>query len=302
MTIQAQDAYAAVITIHEPGIEILRVDTEAWIALPQGAIAVIGTGDHVRADARGRALIRFLDRFEVLLMPTSTLTIDQFRRTDQTDVEVELTLDGHLIQRTHDADHMAYRLHFGTAEAIHPSDHFAVWSDFEGTPVLTSAIGMATLTYDDQRWEVEAERAFFTLPEARVVTLAAPYHAATLIGDLLSCPGTINAIGENSLNVRSGTGTGFTIIGYYGNGEQVKIVGINETGSWYRIQRFTGFGWVQVLGVETTCTDLPAFPRLFGESNSEIFNVLPEELDLMIPFYDTPRENLWFYRGVVSDR
>lgn len=47
-----------------------------------------------------------------------------------------------------------------------------------------------------------------------------------------------------ALNVRSGPGTNFTIVGTVTGGERLPIIGQNADGSWYNVQTVVGEGWI----------------------------------------------------------
>ncbi|MEM6283180.1 MAG: hypothetical protein AAF787_13375, partial [Chloroflexota bacterium] len=77
VAVAAQDdvqEVAALLTVTHPGVEVRRVNTEAWIALSQGAVTIFGTGDSVRTDETGRALIS-TDENTLLILPTSEFAL-----------------------------------------------------------------------------------------------------------------------------------------------------------------------------------------------------------------------------------
>ncbi|HEX2618926.1 MAG TPA: SH3 domain-containing protein [Phototrophicaceae bacterium] len=301
---------AAILTIQYPGVSVQLVDTSQWLPLPQDASAPLTSGDSIQTNENGRALLTFGGQFEILLMQNSTFMLTTYQQeTDQDKtISFEATLNGHLIQHMFTRQTLIalppldYHLNAGNMVIDQPATQFAVWSDFEATPVITVADdtdGSAEVVVEDKTYDIKTGNAFLIHDDQpQVLTLDEPYSAARLIGDNFGCPGQVNAGKEVSLNVRVGPGRGYTIIGYILNGAPVRVVGITDTGDWYRVQKFTGFGWVEALSVINQCEDLPTYPRSTQEMNSQAFVVLPDELPLMFPFYGDPLDNLWFYRSV----
>ncbi|MBZ0289076.1 MAG: hypothetical protein K8I30_15765, partial [Anaerolineae bacterium] len=77
---QAQDSeYSARLRIMQAGVEIRRVNTTEWLPLPLNAEAPLGTGDSLRTDGTGRALLTFLENVEVLILTETTVDIVTFQ-------------------------------------------------------------------------------------------------------------------------------------------------------------------------------------------------------------------------------
>lgn len=294
-----QSDYAAVLHVVYPGVEVQRVNTAQWFSLPQDAIAILGVGDKVRTDTDGRALITFDDQFTLLVMPESIYELQRFKAEADGAINVDGTIEGHAIHQTLSLNpETIYALSLDVLTVTHPADLFAVWSDFESTPVVISAEGRLELKANDETLEVSEGEGFYLDDQLQVTALDAPYNAARLIGQEYGCPGTVEIINQNRLNLRGGTGTGYIEIGYIENDDTVEVMGINESASWIRVQRFSGFGWVQALAINHDCEDLPVFPNVTGESNRDLFSVSAIELPLLRPFYGEADENVWFYRSL----
>jgi uncharacterized protein YraI len=112
--------------------------------------------------------------------------------------------------------------------------------------------------------------------------------------------GEVNTSGELNLNVRVGPGFNSGVIGNLPTDAVTRIMGISESGNWYRIQALTGFGWVRSSLVTTDCDTTPILPNNTVERNLEVRRVRPLELEFLIPFYGLPEDNLWFYRSVIG--
>ncbi len=301
----AQSDYAATITVINRGLSIQRANTVRPLSLPQDSVAIVGVGDVITTDRTGRALVTFADSAELLLMPDSRLEIVVFERTDAGVVRLETTLEGHAIQRTA-AGTLDYTLRLGTVAVTPQHGLAAMWSSFEQTPVITIAEGSAAVSMDpeddsggdarDRGVTLAAGEGFL---DGRAIPLATPLNAARLVAQERGCAGTVKTTGTDVLNLRAGPGLGYTVIGYYTNTSAARLMAVNQNTTWYRVQRFSGFGWVQALAVESTCTELPRFPLLYLETNAEVFEVRAFELDFMRPFYGDPEENIWFYRSIL---
>ncbi len=299
LTVKAQDDYAAVLTVMRSTVEIRRVNTEQWISLPENATTPFGVGDALRTDHWGRAYLTFLDEIELLILTESTYGITAFIRAEDGSVQLNTWLEGQAIQRSPAEGEIRYELGAGRVNITRPADLFAVWTNFEDTTVVTVVDGRVELATAEGQIEVRAGEGFYTDDAiGEVVRFDAPHNAARLLAEVRGCIGTVNSGDEESLNIRSGTGLGYTIIGYIPNGGPVTLMGTN--GWWRRVQRFGGFGWVEALAIETDCENLPVFPRLFEENNLEVFGVRPIELELFEPFYGRMIDNLWFYRGTAG--
>jgi len=85
----------------------------------------------------------------------------------------------------------------------------------------------------------------FFLATASLPVAAATPAAVTLATNTDAASGVVSITGR-SLNVRSGPGTTFNVIGSLANGAQVQVVGKNEDGGWLQIKTatLTGEAWV----------------------------------------------------------
>ncbi len=279
------------------GVEVQRAQTVNWLPLVVDAVAPLTSGDAVRTDHLGRALLTFGDT-QILLLPDSTLTLttvaaDQFAAH----------LDGHAIQQTSAASkssaaNLQYQLTAGSLTITQPADLFAVWSTFEQTSVITVAQGQAVASDQTVAVPVASGQAYYIGAKAPV-SFDPPYNAARFFGILNGCPGQLQIGAMDYLNVRAGPGTGFVKLDYIPRAApDVILMGINQSRGWYRIQRSTGFGWVQALAVPNHCGTLPVYPDTTEEHNNLIDAIRAEELPFVEPFYGLPSESVWFYRYI----
>jgi Bacterial SH3 domain len=289
-------SFAARLAITHSGVEIRRVNTGAWLPLPENSESPFGPGDMLRTDESGRALLTFLDQIDLLILPESTYELLDFTP----DISARIT--GHAVHRqTQGLQIGAYRLEIiGTAPLVvtRPAEWFAVWPD-----VLTVAEGEAEVAANEASRTVAAGQGIRVAPgaESDISPLESPLNAARLIGLLDGCPGEMDTVNNLNVNVRFGSDLQLGVIGNIPNATPVSVMGVNQSGNWYRIQAFSGFGWVQQPLVANACSDLPILPDDQSERSIGIFNVLPLEIDLLAPFYGPPEGDLWFYRSLVLE-
>ena len=234
---------------------------------------------------------------EILILPGATLTINVLQTQADGRVEFDAQLDGAAIQHTSRGAIMSYRLRTTDFVVTEPAESFAIWSGFEDRSVMTIETGEAVIETETDAFTVGENDGIFLLNGAMSsLPLGEPLNAARMVGMVDGCDAFVDSGDDRVLNIRSGAGLGFTNIGFIRNGDDMILMGVNEQGSWYRVQRFSGFGWVNFLGVVENCTDLTVFPNVFQEQNVELFAISERELTFLIPFYGDPSENLWFYR------
>lgn len=284
-------SYAAVLTITRSGVEVRRANTEAWLPLPVNSESPFGAGDMLRTNETGRALLTFLDEIEVLILPESSYELLDFGEA------LSARIAGYAVQRgTLDS---AYRLEVAGSTPFvvtRPAAWFAVWPD-----VITVAEGTAEIIANDAALSVAAGQGMRVTPlrEPNIAPLESPLNDARLVGLLDGCPGEMNTVNNLNVNVRFGSDFGQGVIGNIPNRTPVSVMGVNLSGTWYRIQAFSGFGWVQQPLVANTCVDLPILPDNQYERSIGIFGVLPPEVTLLEPFYGPPEGDLWFYRSLA---
>jgi len=290
--------YAAVLRIVRPGVEIRRLNTEQWFALPIDAELPFGAGDVLRTDGEGRAWLEFNADMRFLILPDTTLELNAFDPT-----HFAARIDGDSLQFVGaNTDFTEFALEAGALTVTQPAEMFGVWARADSS-VLTVAQGDAFAHANNEDFTVPAASGLRVNAsgEVEAAEMESPFSAARLIGQLDGCPGVTQTVGELNVNVRVGPGFSFTVIGSIENGHEVRVMGINAAGTWYRIQAFSGFGWMQVPLVENTCTDLPVLPNNTIERNIGVWQVTQAELELLLPFYGAPEDDLWFYRSVVGE-
>ncbi|NWF67564.1 MAG: SH3 domain-containing protein [Chloroflexi bacterium] len=296
--VAAQDSYAGRVQMIRPGVELRRVNTAAWLPLTRGAVMPFGPGDALRTDGRGRALLIFGEETAVLLLPQSTYVMDALS-THDAGLRLVVTLDGQMIQRTA-PDITAFLLNTPAAAISQAATLFGVWAQGADYTIATSAEGTARITAAETTLDIppgSGARAFRGEPPS-VTAFSAPWNAARLIGQLDGCPGSVRTTQDLNLNVRVGPGFASTVIGNLPPETEIRLMGVNASGNWYRVQALSGFAWVRSSLVETDCQNLPVLPGSTVENNVEVYDVQEFELAFLEPFFGAPEDNLWFYRSL----
>lgn len=87
----------------------------------------------------------------------------------------------------------------------------------------------------------------------------------TMVTSDAACTLTINV---SSVNLRSGPGTGYSVLEYGFRGEEFLVGGVNPGGTWLLIGTDTGSAWVSGnLGIlQGSCTDLPVYNIPYREA------------------------------------
>lgn len=296
--------YAVALQVTYPGVDVLRADAVNWLPLAQGAIAPVGAGDQIRTDESGRAFVTFSEGVSMLLLPQSTFTLNDFDfPTADTAPVIDATFEGVLIAETPESfSPERYTLQTLDFQVMQPARLFALWSRAGVPDVAAVSRGELLLSFGSQGFRLNAFQAFWASDDVseNPLTLLPPMNIARLEAEINGCMGKVRTQGEPILRVRSGSTLEFTPMGGFDDDAEVRLLGITESGLWYRVQFLSDFGWVQALAVENTCTDLPVYPDIFQENAVYGVNVTAAERALLQPFFGTAEENRWFYRTEVA--
>lgn len=294
----ATDTHAAVLTILHEGVTLQRADTEAWLPLAAGSVAPFGSGDHLQTGETGRALLTFWDGSQTLILPRSTYHLAELVIANNTGVRLSAHLTGTAVHRLHTpSPALDYRLTLPGLTVMQPANWFATWGNADGSGTVTVAEGTAEISLGDQVLALAAGQGLTS--DAATHTLIeydAPWNEARLQGVINGCPGTVHTTNGVELRVRVGPGVGYVVQGAYDYEQPVQLMGVNESGGWYRVQFLSGFGWMQKLGVETACTDLPILADGTIETPLYIIDASEDEIDWFRMFFDFPVKNMWFYQ------
>lgn len=297
----AGDNFAAILTVVYPDVELRRVSTEEWFALPEGSMMPYGQGDYLRTGDSGRVLLTFFDEIELLLLPNSVYEITSFTydSDEKSSITQEATLEGHgIVRAIGSREDFHYILQTEHGVISDPIDALiGVWTDIDNQTIVTVAEGAVSVGVQEQIEVLKSGQGLVTDGLTFEATnFDMPYNAVQLLG-LQGCEGTAQLHGASSLNVRGGIGRGYIIVGYFFDVDPVNLIGVNESGTWYRVQFQSSLGWVDARSINTECTELPIFPDEYIEiGNRVIFDVQAIEPSFLTAFYGTPGVNYTFYR------
>lgn len=301
----AQDDVAISARVVYPGVTMQLVGTQDALPLREGSVFPLRAGDTLRTDRQGRVWLSLPEALELLLLPNSELTVVQSDIADNRLV-VRLALRGQSIQlwRQGIVRRGTFQIETGDAlTTVEWTDNydivyslFGLWSEIEGSTVATVAFGELSVESDgktDTLYSSEGWRNGIVTP------MEGDLNAARLIGFTEGCEGRVRTA-LDALNIRAGTSLGYAIIGYVNDGQPITLLGRTEDGNWYRVQRYSGFGWMLASAIDTDCVP-PTYPNQYGEDNVEFFAIESIELDLLAPFFGTPETNLWFFRSFAAE-
>ncbi len=292
----AQVSLAGVLEVIHSGVEIKRSNTSAWLTLPVGAVMPVGTGDSVRTDGIGRVLVSVDDNAEWLTLPNTTWTLRDLSR-EAAPVQATLLLtEGEVVFRSNAAD-----LVIETAQTTFNTPNSGALHVLATAYAGRTALVVETGTFSSQGVTIAQDKAALANPIITQVNASQrPFSSARVIGEVEGCSSTIMTEGMLQLNARSGPGLSNVIYGVFPDGAPVQVMGIVESGGWYRVQYRSGFGWVERLAVnelQASCArTLPTLPNDSFDIPVRVINPIAREVALLQPFYGLPEEDRIFYR------
>lgn len=292
---------AAQLLITADHVSLRRSETAVPLPLPRDALAVIGIGDQVQTDSHGRALIRIEDSLDVLVMPETAVDLTGYTFSDG-QVQVQISVEGHVIVGEAHGDLPVAITVNADQLVVYPAGMTAIWTHYEGGDVLT--VQGASSGYEVRGGGLhelnDGEGLYVDSSQVRIIPLkekAAFLHAAQLIGILFGCPAHVIRTGGEALNLRVAPGLSASAIGFAEENASVAVMGSTVSANWFRVQRFSGFGWMFGYYLDKTCANLATYPNTAFERNLELRDVQPEEAQILEPFYGTPETNPWVYRS-----
>jgi uncharacterized protein YraI len=93
-------------------------------------------------------------------------------------------------------------------------------------------------------------------------------QGGALDGQAAATPNCTVAINASSINLRSGPGTGYTVLEYGFRGQELPVGGTDTSGSWFVVGTEGGSAWMSgTLGIlHGTCSDLPVYDIPYREA------------------------------------
>ena len=274
----------------------IRANTESEFPLSPGALAPFGIGDTIVTGENGRALIVPDENSQILLLPNSSYTIQEFTQADSAIVFFQGQLDGIAVHRIRETSSLNYELETHNFILNATEGHFTVWSIDAGLNAVTTASGEVTVQIDNRVQTVSSNQGLATPYSEESISLEAPLHASQVVGLAVNCEGIVNTNGSEGLRLRAGAALDYIVVDVLEDGQAVEIVGTTDNALWYRIPFQTGFGWIYSSLIDADCEALEQFPDLVGEYPEQIQSVTETELELLEPFFGIPLTNSVFYR------
>jgi hypothetical protein len=297
-TIDPNAQQALAVRVHYAGVTLQLDGAQNAPALPVGAQTLMAQGDTVQTGETGRALLLLADGTQILLLPESSVTLDDYRQTEAGWL-FSATVTGFMAQQT--GDNIAgYTLTLPDAEVTQAGEFFGVWADEGEDTVVTSVEGRVSLRVGDSNTAFdEGFGARVHDGGVAVLPMSAPYNAARLVGLLDGCDATVQTRENTGLLVRRGAGQGFERMALIADGEPVRVMATTEAGFWTRIQFLSGFGWMQTSALVYGDCDamLPTLPNETLETNDRrVLDMRPDEEAFIVPFFGNPLRDIWFYQ------
>jgi hypothetical protein len=289
--------YAAVLRVTFAEVELLRANTVSWLPLSVGAEMPIGAGDKLRTDYYGRAMIIFGDFAEGLVLPGSMLAFNEYTLDESIRVAVEIQAGRAVFAVDEGVRFDHFQINVGRARVTAPAPMFGVqFNSDSGAASIIVGEGDTTVDVAGEMFTVAAGYGLRVGDQVDpLAALEPPYNFARLDGMLDGCPAVIEARGEASLNVRIGPSFDYDTVGSVPNETPVYLMAVSPNGERFRIQFFSGFGWILATGVRNRCVGLPVLPYSSVEFILRVFRPQPRELELLRPFFGEAQDDVIFY-------
>jgi hypothetical protein len=260
----AQDGLAASLSVLAAGVEVQRVGTSNWVAVEVESL--VGTGDGIRTNETGTALITFFaDGTDVELLPGTEYRINEFRGNDESfQLDISLVI-GETLQRIGRllGDTSSYTVETPVVTLGARGTVFAVRVLDSGQSGALTREG--TVAASEGESEAEVPAGFGVRGEVNG-TLSDVVRATTfdeLFAALDGCAVAVTFEQDDvSYNVRIAPNPDAPIVSVLDFRETTRVFGVTETTGWYRVAVRGGFGWIRsgVIEIEDSCAGLRLFP------------------------------------------
>ncbi|MEQ8677039.1 MAG: FecR domain-containing protein [Aggregatilineales bacterium] len=278
----AQNEFAATLEVISPGVEVQRVNTSNPI--PVSVEAIVGVGDIIRTDASGEARITFFaDGTDVLLEPDTEYSIVEFEGDDD---DFRLNVSVLAGQATHRLNRVlgtnsAYDVTTPGMTLAARGTVFTIRVEDSGRSAMLTEEGTVMAETPDGDAAVEPNFGVRSEVDAPLSDVVYATNFDELDAALDGCSASLTTPDDVSLNVRLGPAVDQLRIGTIAAPEINTLVGISESGNWYRIDYRGGFAWVLSTSVQIgdSCAGLRVFPDTQVE-NIDRFESLGDPVDL----------------------
>lgn len=299
---QAPTSMAAMVEITFAQVNFTRVLTQQTFSLAPQAVMPVASGDIITTNNNGRAIVTFFTGAIAFILPESTFEIVEFYAGADGNYILEINQTGRVIYQFDSPEQFeSFLINTHASQISAPSEMFAV-DNAPNQEVMYAISTEGTLSVTDAQEtlvELTAHHGIRIQEGIGETTPLSPQSSFAVIEGLLSeCPGTVNAINNLRLNVRTGPLIDYTAVGSVPNNIDVNIIALSESRERYRIQFLSNYGWILTEAVLSTCdlSTLPVLPNSWMERNIGVLQPSERELTLLEPFYGTPQNDRWFYR------
>ncbi|GAB4325247.1 MAG: hypothetical protein Kow00117_13030 [Phototrophicales bacterium] len=260
---QTSNELAAVLEVLEPGVTVQRVNTNNPIAV--NVEAIVGVGDVIRTDASGRARITFFaDGTDTELLPNTEYRIETFEGNDDEFRLSVSVLAGQTVQRLSRIidTNSSYDIHTPAMQLAARGTTFAIRVENNGRSGMIVSEGTVTASADESTADVPVGFGVRATSREGLSDVVPATSFEELDAALDGCQVTINVIDDVRLNVRVSPSLEAQRVGTVDPAEVDVVIGVNQSGGWYRIPFRGGYGWFLSSTAEVTsnCAGLRIFP------------------------------------------
>jgi len=277
----APDQLAATMEVLSSDVQVKRVDTVNWISVKKEAI--VGVGDTIRTDANGHARITFFaDGTETDILPNTEYRIDQFEGdADSFKISVNVLI-GQTTQQL--------------ARLLNPSSSYNVETPgmvlgARGTEfaIRVEANGRAGLLVSKGNVAASKDQSNASVPPGFGVRAAANDALSDVVkastfeeldAAIDGCPAAVSVQDDVRFNVRTGPSLAFPRVGTVAPSDVSAFVGVNTSGSWYRIAFRGGYGWINAstATISKDCPGLRQFANDYGPEDTSRYTSLGDAI------------------------
>lgn len=265
----AQTERVAILEVLNEGVEVKRAGTDLWI--PVGVESIVGVGDSIRTDATGEARITFFGTgADTELEPKTEFMIRRFEGDEDSftiSIEVLSGITRQQVSGFLDLNSSYELITPGMAMTVRGTE-FAVRVEDTGRSSLVTSDGVVAASAERSSEEIAAGFGV-RAPVGEELSAVVPATSFDELDAALDgVAATFDTTADIRLNVRSGPGVNYERVGSLDPAEITTVLGIDETGVWYRIAFRDGFAWVsgELINVAVDLDKLPRYNSDFSEN------------------------------------
>ncbi|MCB9436633.1 MAG: SH3 domain-containing protein [Anaerolineales bacterium] len=266
----AQTERVAILEVLHEGVEVKRAGTNLWI--PISVESIVGVGDSIRTDATGEARITFFGTgADTELEPKTEFMIRRFEGDEDSftiSIEVLSGITRQQVSGFLDLNSSYELITPGMAMTVRGTE-FAVRVEDTGRSSLVTSQGVVAASAELTSEEIAAGFGVRAPVGERLSAVVPATSFDELDAALDGVAATFETAADIRLNVRVGPGIEYERVGSIDPAEIDTVLGIDETGVWYRIAFRDGFAWVSGELIEVA-VDLDKLPRYNSDFTENI--------------------------------